>query len=102
MLRSGQWVREKRTRESLKRGGDPPEGAHSPRVRRSLTRVGVQPSSEAEFRLRGRPTLERGGVSPEGASSPRARQSFGGTVLGPSSEAVFRSRGAGADRLMGR
>jgi hypothetical protein len=95
MLRSGQWVREKRTRESLKRGGDPPEGAHSPRV-------GVQPSSEAEFRLRGRPTLERGGVSPEGASSPRARQSFGGTVLGPSSEAVFRSRGAGADRLMGR
>jgi hypothetical protein len=45
-------------------------------VRRSFTRGGIQPSSKAEFRPRGRPTLERGGVSPEGASSSRARRSF--------------------------
>jgi hypothetical protein len=89
MLRSGEWVRERRTRESLERGGDPPEGAHSPQARRGLARGGVQPSSEEKFR-------------PRGVSSPRARWSFGGTALGPSSEAEFRPRGAGADRLMGR
>jgi hypothetical protein len=76
MLRSGEWVWEWWTHESLKRGGDLPEGTHSPRARRSLARGGVHPSSEVEFRPRGRPALERGRVSPEGASSPRARQSF--------------------------
>jgi hypothetical protein len=48
--------------------GDPRE----PRARRSPARGGVQPSSEAESRTRGRPALERGGVSPEGALGPVA------------------------------
>jgi hypothetical protein len=49
MLRSGEWVRERWTCESLERGGVSPKGASSPRTRRSLTRGGVQPSSEVEF-----------------------------------------------------
>jgi hypothetical protein len=53
MLRSGEWVRERSTRESLKRGGDPPEGASSPRARRSSSGTVLCPSSEAEFRPRG-------------------------------------------------
>jgi hypothetical protein len=84
MLRLGEWVWERRTRESLEQGGDPPKGAHSPRVRRSPARGGAWPSSEVEFRPRGRPALERGGVStvrrcplersglsPEGCRGPR-------------------------------
>jgi hypothetical protein len=67
-------VRERQTRESLERGGIPPEG---------------------------RPALERGGVSPDGASGPRARRSLGGMVVYPSSEAGFHPRGAGADRFGG-
>jgi hypothetical protein len=63
---------------------------------------GVQLSSEAESRPRGRPSLEGGGVSPEGASSPRARRSFGGTASGPSSKVKICPRGAVADHLMGR
>jgi hypothetical protein len=46
-------------------GRVPPEGVHSPRVRRSLARGGVQHSSEAELRPRGRLALERGGVLSE-------------------------------------
>jgi hypothetical protein len=74
MLRLGEWVRVRRTHESLERGGVSPEGASIPRARRSLARGGVQPSSEAEFRR---------------------------YDAGPSSKAEFRPRGAGADRLMG-
>jgi hypothetical protein len=66
MLWSGEWVRERRTRESLERGGDPPEGAHSPRARRNLARRGVQPSSEAEFRQYGAVPLERSRASLDG------------------------------------
>jgi hypothetical protein len=44
----------------------PPEGVHSPRVRRSLARGGVQHSSEAELHPRGRLALERGGVLSKG------------------------------------
>jgi hypothetical protein len=69
--------------------GDPRE----PRARWSPARGGVHPSSEAEFRPRGRPALERGGVSLEGAPSPRARQSFTRGGIQPSSEAKFRPRG---------
>jgi hypothetical protein len=54
---------------ALERGGASPEGASNPRVRRSLTRGGVQPSSEAESR-------------PRGASSPRAKHSFARGGLG--------------------
>jgi hypothetical protein len=64
-------VREWQTRESLERGGDPPEGAHSPRARRSLARGGVQASSEAVFRRYGVVPLERSGVSPEAAGGDR-------------------------------
>jgi hypothetical protein len=79
MLRSGEWVRERRARESLERGGVSPEGASSPRARRSFARGassprarwsfargGVHPSSEAEFRQYGVVSLEQTGVSPEG------------------------------------
>jgi hypothetical protein len=66
MLQSGEWVWERRTRESLERGGVSPEGASSPRARWSFARGGVQPSSEAEFRWYGAGPLERSGVSPEG------------------------------------
>jgi hypothetical protein len=75
MLRLGEWVQERRARESLERGGVLAKGASSPRARRSFTRGGVQPSSEAEFRRH---------------------------AAIPSSEAEFHPRGAGADRLMGR
>jgi hypothetical protein len=102
MLRSGEWVRERRACESLERGRVSPEGASSPRARRSFARGGIQPSSEAEFFPRWCLDLEQGGVSSEGASSPRARRSSGGTALSPSSEEEFHPRGAGADRLMGR
>jgi hypothetical protein len=107
MLWSEEWARRHGPtavdpHESIERGGDLPEGAHSPRARRSLARGGVPPSSEAELHLRGRPALERGRILPEGASSPRARWSFGGTAPCPSSEAEFRTRGVGADRLMVR
>jgi hypothetical protein len=101
-LRSGEWVRELWTHESLERGGVLPEGAQSPRARWSFARGGVQPSSEVDSFPRGRIALERGGVSPEGESSLRARRSFGGTVLSPSGEVEFRPRGAGADRSVGR
>jgi hypothetical protein len=37
-----------RGRPALERGGALPEGVSSPRVRRNLTRGGVQPLSEAE------------------------------------------------------
>jgi hypothetical protein len=63
------------THASLERGGVPPEGASSPRARRSHAR---------------------------GVSSPRARRSFGVTAPGPSSEAEFCSRGVGAGCLLGR
>jgi hypothetical protein len=43
-----------RTHTSVERGGVPHEGARSPRARRSFARGGVQPSSKAEFRPRGR------------------------------------------------
>jgi hypothetical protein len=101
MLRSVEWVRELRTRESLERGRMLPEGASDPRARPSLTQGGAQPSSEAESRPRGRPALERGGVSPEGAPSPRARRSLSDMAAYPSSEAGFRPRGAGDDRFGG-
>jgi hypothetical protein len=55
-----------RGRSALERGGDPPEGASSPRAWRSLARGGVQPSSEVEFRRYSAVPLERSGVSPEG------------------------------------
>jgi hypothetical protein len=64
-----------------------------PRARRRFTRGGIQPSSEAEIRPRGRPALERGGDSPEGASSPRARRRFARGGVQPSSEAEIRPRG---------
>jgi hypothetical protein len=83
MLWSGEWAKGWQTHGSLERGGVPPEGASSPRAKRSPAQGGIQPSSEAEFRPRGRPTLERGRVSPEGASSPRARRSFARGVPGP-------------------
>jgi hypothetical protein len=60
------------THASLERGGVPHEGASGPRARQSFSRGGVRPSSEAEFRPRGRPALKRGGVSPEGALGPAA------------------------------
>jgi hypothetical protein len=66
MLQSGEWVWEWRTCESLERGGVSPEGASSPRARRSLARGCVQASSEAEFRWYGAVPLEQSGVSPEG------------------------------------
>jgi hypothetical protein len=59
-----------RVRPTLERGGVSPEGASDPRARRSFARGGVRPSSEAEFRPRGRPALERGGVSLEGVLGP--------------------------------
>jgi hypothetical protein len=86
-----------RGRLALERGGTSPEGASSPRARRSLTRGGVQPSSEAEPYSRGRPALKQGRASSEGASSPLARRSFFSAVLCPSSEVEFLSRVAGAD-----
>jgi hypothetical protein len=101
MLQPGEWVQELRTRKNLERGGASSEGASNPRARWSLTRGGVQPSSEAESDPRGRPALERGRVSPEGAYSPRARRSLGDMAVYPSSEAEFRPRGAGADRFGG-
>jgi hypothetical protein len=64
-----------RGRQALERGGDWPEGASCPRVRRRLARGGVTPSSEAE-------TLRRGARS--------------------SSETEIRPRGTAADRLVGR
>jgi hypothetical protein len=51
---------------ALERGGASPEGASDPRARRSLTRGGVWPSSEAEFRQYGAVSLERSGISPKG------------------------------------
>jgi hypothetical protein len=42
-----------RVRIALERGKVSPEGASSPRARRIFARGGVQPLSEAEFRLRG-------------------------------------------------
>jgi hypothetical protein len=47
-----------------------------PRVRRSLARGGIQPSSEAESRPRGRPALERGRVLLVWCCIPRAKGSF--------------------------
>jgi hypothetical protein len=106
MLQLGEWARRHGPvavdPRSNNRGRVPPQGAHSPRARQSLARGGVQPSSGAEFRPRGRPALERGGVSPEGASGPRARRSFGVTASGPLSEAEFCPRGAGVGCLLGR
>jgi hypothetical protein len=103
-----------RVRIALERGGVSPEGASSPRSRRSFARGGVQPSIEAEFRPggvqpsieaefrpRGRPTLKRVGVSPEGASCPRAKRSFDVAVSGHSTEAEFCPRGVGAGCLLG-
>jgi hypothetical protein len=43
---------------ALERGGVPPEGAPSPRARRSFISAVLYPSSETEFRPRGRPALE--------------------------------------------
>jgi hypothetical protein len=65
-----------RGRPSLEGGGDSPEGASSPRARRSLARGGVQPSSEAESHPRGRPALERGGVSLVRCCVHGAKRSF--------------------------
>jgi hypothetical protein len=42
-----------RGRPALERGGVLPEGASSPRARRSLVSTTLCPSSQAEFRLRG-------------------------------------------------
>jgi hypothetical protein len=53
MLRSGEWARGRRTHESLKRGGVPPEGAYNPRAGRSFGVTAPGPSSEKEFRPRG-------------------------------------------------
>jgi hypothetical protein len=69
--RGGVWPSSKaeshpRGRPALERGGISPEGATSPRARRSLTRGGVQPSSEAEFYQCDAVSLERNGISPEG------------------------------------
>jgi hypothetical protein len=60
-------------------------GARSPRARRRPAQGGVQPSSEAESRPRGRPALERGGVSVVRHRAPRARRSFARGVSGPTS-----------------
>jgi hypothetical protein len=76
MPRSGEHVQERLARESLERGRASPEGVTGPRARRSFTRGGDQPSSEAETHSRGRPILERGGTSLEGATNPRARQNL--------------------------
>jgi hypothetical protein len=64
-----------------------------PRARRCPARGGAQPSSEVEFRPRGRPALERDGVLPEGAHCPRTRWIFTGGGAQPSSEAEFRQYG---------
>jgi hypothetical protein len=63
---------------------------------------GIQPSSKAESRPRGRPALERGGVSPEGASNARARRRFVSAALYPSSEMEFRPRERALTVLVGR
>jgi hypothetical protein len=54
------------THANLERGEVPPEGASSPRARRSPTRGGIRPSSEAKFWCYGAGPLELGGVLLEG------------------------------------
>jgi hypothetical protein len=79
MIHSSETEARSRGRLSLDRDGASLEGASSPRVRRNLTRGGVQPPSEAEPHPRGdQPSsevefyhlgtvpLERSGVRPEG------------------------------------
>jgi hypothetical protein len=56
------------------------------------TRGVVQPSSEAESRLRGHPAPERGGTSPEGATGPRVRRGYTSAAPFPSSKAELRPR----------
>jgi hypothetical protein len=53
MLWSGEWAWRSRGRVGLERGGESPEGAPAPRVRRRIARGGARPSSEAENRPRG-------------------------------------------------
>jgi hypothetical protein len=53
MPRSGERVWKRRARKSLERGGVSPEGASSPRARRSFISAVPCPSSEVEFRSRG-------------------------------------------------
>jgi hypothetical protein len=65
----------RRDHEALERGGTSPEGATVPRARRNLTRVGAQPSSEAEPHPRGRPALEQGGSLLVQCRTPRAKRS---------------------------
>jgi hypothetical protein len=72
-----------RGRPALGQGGSSPEGVSNPRVRRSLTRGGVQPSSVAESHSRGRPALERGGVLAIWRCTPREKWSFARGVPGP-------------------
>jgi hypothetical protein len=67
---------------ALERGEASPEGASSPRVRRNLTRGGVQHSTEAKPHPRGRPALERGGVSLVRCRGTRAKRSFARGWLG--------------------
>jgi hypothetical protein len=50
----GEQVWERRARESLERGGASPEGASNPQARRRFVSAVLYPSSEMEFRLRGR------------------------------------------------
>jgi hypothetical protein len=54
----GEQVRRRRAHEVLERGGTSLKGVSGPRARRSLTRGGRPPPSEAEPHSRGRPTLE--------------------------------------------
>jgi hypothetical protein len=55
-----------RGRPAPERGGVPLEGASDPRAKRSLTRGGDRPTSEAELYRGGAVPLERSGVPPEG------------------------------------
>jgi hypothetical protein len=75
MIHSSETEARSRGRLSLDRDGASLEGASSPRVRRNLTRGGVQPPSEAEPYPRGRPALERGEVVPVRRRTPRAERS---------------------------
>jgi hypothetical protein len=67
----GEWVWERRARESLERGRVSLEGASGPRARWSPTRGGVYPSNEV-----GRQSLERGGVSLVWHCVHRTKRSF--------------------------
>jgi hypothetical protein len=66
-------VWERRARESLERGGASPEGASSPRARRSFVSAVLWSSSEAEFRPRvAGADCSGGSLGPPGPWAPAA------------------------------